>query len=255
MRTIYLFFVVLLLCTACNTKNDPTPDEEVPTGVLLLHLHHYIDQTEVGSYNTVYTTSGGRKIMLTKSQIYLSDFKLVKYDGSTYSVKGKKILKVQESAVYELGEVPVGNYKSIRFRVGLNPNVNASTPSLSSTGILNKPDMWFGATAQPDGYVFMDISGKIDTTTAANGLLADMQDFQYRIGTNAQYKHVSMPNENYTIVKDQVQYLHMYADCAKLFSGIQLNNSANLMMVSPSDNSTALGIQLGNNMADIFAFE
>lgn len=262
MRIIYLFFALLITVSACdkkNKENDPAPSDNggdnVPKGTLLLHLHNYLDETEVDGYNIVYTTSEGRKISLTKAQLYLSNFELIKLDGSTYTVPDKYILKLQENQVYQLGDVPVGNYRSIRFRVGLSPTLNASAPSASSSDILNRPDMWFGSTAQPDGYVFLHLAGKIDTTAAANAANADMAAFQYRIGTNAQYKQITMPNKNYTIVTNQVQYAHMYVDYVKLFDGINLTNEDNLMLVSPADNATSLGTKLGNNLSNIFLYE
>lgn len=263
MRIIYLFFALLLTCSACNKKSkesDPSPSDNgggdnVPKGTLLLHLHNYLDETEVDGYNIVYTTSEGRKILLTKAQLYLSNFELVKLDGSSYSISDKYILKLQENQVYQLGDVPVGNYKGIRFRVGLSPALNAITPSTSSSDILNRPDMWFGGAAQPDGYVFLHVAGKIDTTAAANATNANMTSFQYRIGTNAQYRQITMPDKNYTVVTNQVQYVHMYVDYVKLFDGINLTDEDNLMMVSPSDNATALGIKLGDNLSHLFLYE
>lgn len=262
-NVISLLFIVMLVVISCNKKNkesEVNPDngsgeENVPKGMLRLHLHNYWEVSEIDGYNIVYTSSSGRKVSFTKAQFYLSEFELVKLDGSVYSVADKYILKLQENQVYELAEVPVGNYKSIRFKVGLNTSVNALTPSTSASDILNRPDMWFGSTAQPDGYVFFHLAGKIDTTTAANADEADMVPFQYRIGTNAQYKSVIMPDKNFSIVAGQVEYAHMYSDLSKMFSGIQLNNEDNLMLTTPSDNATAAAIVLGNNMDDIFLYE
>ena len=265
MRIVYLFFMLSLVMTACNKKDkekDPAPTtpidnggvDNTPKGTLLVHLHNYIDETEVDAYNIVYQTSAGRKISLSKGQFYLSDFELVKLDGTTYSVKDKNILKLQEAESYQLGDVPVGNYKTIRFKVGLSSTVNASTPAASDL-TLNRADMWFGSTAQPDGFVFFNFAGKIDTTVAANAPDADMKPFQYRIGTNAQYKQVVMPDKNYSIVKDQAQYIHMYANCAKLFDGVTLTNSANLSVASPADNSSAVAIKIANNIPNIFVYE
>ena len=115
--------------------------------------------------------------------------------------------------------------------------------------------MWFASSAQPDGYVFFHLAGKIDTTAAANAIEVDMVPFQYKIGTNAQYKQVTMPDQNFSIVADQVEYAHMYSDLSKMFNGIQLNVENNLTMVSTSDNTTPLGVTLGNNMDDIFFYE
>ncbi len=261
MRIIYLLSVVLLMaaCTKKNKAQDPSPEEDgngsTAKGLLLMHLHNYVDDSEVDGYNIVYTTSEGRKVLLTRAQLYLSGFELVKLDGSLYPIPDKYILKTQENQVYQLGEVPVGNYKTIRFKVGLNPAVNASTPSNDATDILNKAEMWFTNTAQPDGYVFLHLAGKIDTTTAANAAVADMKPFQYRIGTNAQYRQVVIPDQNFSVLEGQAGYLHMYVNQARMFDGVQLNNEANLMLTTPSDNATGLGTILGNNMSNLFFYE
>jgi hypothetical protein len=259
-KIILLLLSGTLLVTACKSKKeeDPNPygnDALTAKGTLLFHLHNYLDIVEVDGYNIVYTTSEGRKISLSRGQFYISEIKLEKLDGTFYSVTDKKILKVQTTDIYEIGEVPVGNYKSVRFKVGLSSSVNAQDPPSSASNILNKPEMWFSGTAQPDGYVFVNIEGKIDTTTAANGATIDMQNFSYHIGTNAAYTQVIMPDKNFTIVKDQAQYVHLLADYNKIFDGIQLNNSNNLTMVSPADNATALGAQLRNNIASMFMYE
>jgi hypothetical protein len=263
-KMISLLVSLVLIMIACDKKDkesDPTPGDDdtgnsnTPKGMLSLHLHNYLDISEIDGYNIVYTTSEGRKISFTKAQFYLSEFELVKLDGSVYAVSGKNILKVQENQVYQLGEVPVGNYKSIRFKVGLNSATNATVPSSSSSDILNKPDMWFGNTAQQDGYVFFHLSGNIDTTVAANADEAHMVPFQYRVGTNAQYKQVIMPDKNFSIIANQVEFAHMYSDLSKMFNGIQLHVEDNLTMVSTADNATTLGVTLGNNMDNIFFYE
>jgi len=252
---IALIAIVLFACSS-KKENDPSPNTgETPTGMLYMHLHNYLDITEVDDYNIVYTTNAGRKISLTTGQFYISDIKLVKLDGSIYAIPNKTILKIQTNQVYQLGLVPVGNYKSIQFKVGLSSTQNSHTPSNSVSDIFNQPAMWFSSSAQPDGYVFLNFEGKIDTTTAANDLEANMQFFQYHIGTNNNYKQVVMPDKNFTVVKDQSEYLHLYADYVKLFNGIQLNNHNNLIMASPSDNATVLGIQLRNNIPSMFSYE
>ena len=261
----FLCLSITVLCISlfsCKKKNDDvnassnTSNGSTPKGTLMLHLHNYIDNVEVDDYNIVYTTStDGRKISLSKGQFYLSNIELIKLDGSVYSIPDSIVLKLQEIETYTVADVPVGNYKSVRFYVGLNPTVNQKTPSSSVSDVLNKSDMWYGSTAQPQGYVYMNISGKIDTTSSATGTVANMQPFKYLIGTNANYKQITMPDQNYSITPNQVQYIHLLADYSKLFSGIQLNNNNNLTLLTPADNAGLLGIKLGNNMSTIFSYE
>jgi hypothetical protein len=113
--------------------------------------------------------------------------------------------------------------------------------------------MWFNTTAQPDGYVFLNAQGKIDTTAAGTGPDANMQNFVLKIGTNAHYKQVTMPDQAFSILQDQAQFVHMYVDYGKLFTGINLHQL--LMVNSVADNSSALSDAVTNNISLIFNYE
>jgi hypothetical protein len=255
MRSILNAVIILSMLTviACRKTIEP-PQPEPEKGNLYLHLHPYIDAVEVYGYNIVYTTTTeGRKISLTLAQYYVSNIQLVKSDGSLYPIADTVKLKLQEVDTYFIAKVPSGNYKSIRFAVGLDPASNLKDPS--SSAILNRSEMWLGSAAQPDGYVFFNVQGKIDTSAAANGTIAQMQPFSYRIGTNANYKLVTMPDANYSVLPNQTQYVHLLVDYSKLFNGIQLNNAANLSVDSAVDNATGLAAAIRDNIPSMFSYE
>lgn len=261
-KTVVLFSALALVITGITSckkdkKDDTTPASSTTgNGTFMFHLHTYIDDTEVDGYNIVYPTTAGRNISLSLAQMYISNIQLVKLDGSTYDFGGKIILKTFEAETYVVGSAPAGNYKSIRFKVGLAAATNALTPAASSDStILNRPEMWFGPTAQPDGYVFLNLQGKIDTTSDMSGTVAQMQSFSYKIGTNANYKQVNMPDKNYTIIPGQVEYGHIEVSYNKLLNGIQLNQAANLSMNTAIDNSSTLAATLVNNIPGMFSYE
>jgi len=255
-----MMLIVLFCMSACHPKKnvEPEPDGKtnIPMGTFMFHLHTYIDDNEVDAYNIVYTTTDGRKISLSTAQLYISEIQLVKADNSIVDISKKIILKVLETETYLAGDVPVGNYKNIRFKVGLNPTTNALyPPTRSDSVILSKPEMWFGATSQPDGYVFLNVQGKIDTTFDASGAIAQMQPFSYKIGTNANYKQVIMPNKNFTVEEGQVAFGHIMIDYSKLFNGVTLNQSTNLFVTTTADNATPLAKTIVNNIPSLFIFE
>jgi hypothetical protein len=260
LAVMYVCVALLLGFSSCkkeNTSNNTdntTPN--TPTGTVMFHLHTYLENTEVDGYNIVYTTDEGRKISLTRAQFYISAIQLVRLDGTLYDITDKKILKELETDVYFIADVPVGNYKSVKFKVGLDAATNQSNPFPSvDSAILNRPEMWFSSTAQPDGYVFMNVEGKIDTTSDASGTVANMQPFSYKIGTNANYKQVSMPDRNFTVIKDQVQYVHILADYYRLFNSIEINVSNNLTVATPADNATSLANIIANSIPSMFVYE
>ena len=249
-----LIAIVSLTLNSCKKKEDDTPTPTPANGTLFLHLHTDVDTAEVANYDSVNVMSTGRKITVHKAQLYISGIQLVKLDGSTVDVSGVIVLKKQEEEVYSIGSVPSGNYKSVKFNVGLSASTNASTPAVADS-TLNTPPMWFGATAQPMGFVFVNFQGTIDTTTAGTSTVAQMQPFSYKIGTNANLKNVLMPDQNYTVSPNAAQYVHIIVDYNKLFTGVVLNSASNLTMNTVSANGTALGIQLANNIPSMFHYE
>jgi hypothetical protein len=250
---ISIILVSVFVFSSCKKKTVEPISNETPKGVLMMHLHTHISDTEVDYYDTIYTNQDGRKISLKLSQMYVSDIQLVKLDGSIFKVADKNFLKVFETEGYKLENIPVGNYKAIRFKVGLNSTINAIEPTNSSySSLLNKSEMWFTNPFQSNGYVFANIKGKIDTTVAKNGPLIP---FSYKIGTVANLVEVALPDKNFTVSEGMLAYSHLIIDYSKVFEGIELNQVNNLTINSISDNSTSLAKTIKNNISLMFHFE
>jgi hypothetical protein len=253
MKKIIQLSMLAIVATIFSCNHSVEPQPAIANGTLKMHIHTNVDTSEVTAYNTVYRTNEGRRISVDSAQLYLSNFQLVKLDGSTYDIPGAIVLQVQNEELYLIGDVPAGNYKSIRFHVGLDPTSNLKIPSNSSSDVLNKPGMWFGSNAQPDGYVFVNFKGSIDTTVVPNSS-AVLQPFSYKIGTNANYTQVSMPDENYSIAPGQTQIIHILTDYNKLFTNVPLN-PGNRMILSPIDNSKPIMTQIKVNIPSMFDYE
>jgi len=250
-------FMLICLCSiilfSCkkDDKDDDTTTPAADKGTVLLHLHNYIDETDIGEFPGLSNpNNAGREIAISKADLYISDIQFVKLDGTSYGIAGKRILKTFDNVLYLVGEIPVGNYNTVRFKVGLDSTTNALDPSASAdSAILNKPDMWFGNTAQPEGYVFMNVQGSIDTSANLSGTTAP---FVYKIGTNVNYVLVTVPGINLTIVKDQAQTAHMIADYNVLFNGVQLNQNGNLSITTPAENNSILATIITGNIQQMF---
>lgn len=237
----------VLAVSSCNKKKDPDDGDVVPTGIMMFHLHNYIEDNEVDLYNIPYTTHEGRRISLSLAQLYISDVELIKPDGSTYPIPNNRILKKQEADAYEIGEAPVGNYRSIRFKVGLNAENNV--PDLKN---ISDSVMWFSNLHVTQGYIFLNVRGKIDTSADMTGTLVP---FLYKIGTNTNYKQVIMPDKNFTITAGEISYAHLMADYSMLFKGINLSDNANLFVKTTADNATPLAQKIVNNIPSMFKYE
>ncbi|HXA01737.1 MAG TPA: MbnP family protein [Cytophagaceae bacterium] len=253
-RIFLIFTAIGISALSCKKSVEP-PQPEPAKGTLNFHLHTYLGIEEVDAYNIVYTMLDGRQVSLSLAELYLSGIELIKADGSIYPINDTIIFKTREIETYVVAKVPPGNYKSVRFKVGLNPATNLKTPSSSASDVLNKPEMWFGATTQPDGYVFLNLQGKIDTSAAANLSASQMTPFTYKIGTNANYKQVNMPDQTFAVLSNQTQFVHLIIDYYQLFNGVQLNNSTNITITNSADNSTTLATKIVNNIPSMFSYE
>jgi len=259
MKKIILYGAMLLSITACEkdkTEEEKKEEEKtivVPTGTLLFHLHTYIGSNEVDAYNITYGTDAGRQISLSIAQVYISDIQVVKLDGTLINLPDTILLKTLADETYIAGKVPVGNYKGIRFKVGLSAATDAQNPVLSKdSAALNHSEMWFGSTAPSDGHIFMNVQGTVDTTS---DLSESMQPFLYKIGTADNYVQVNMPEQKFSILENQAEYGHMIFDCCKLFSGIKLNDAANLSVAGKADNNSALAQKIAANVPLMFRYE
>ncbi|MBK8778541.1 MAG: hypothetical protein IPO25_14515 [Saprospiraceae bacterium] len=243
--------IISLITSIWSCSKDAT--EETKTGTFMFHLHTYIDNEEVDLYNINYHTLEGRTISLNMAQLYITDVQLVGLDGSVFSFSGKKIIKVLEKATYEIGQVPVKRYISLRFKVGLDGLTDKLIPSTSSdSSILNRPEMWFSNSAQPDGYIYMNVQGKIDTSATLN---KPPVPFAYKIGTNKNYIQITMPEKELVAEEGQILFGHIIIDYNKLFNGVDLRQVDNLSITTPSSNSSALASKIVNNIHSMFIYE
>jgi hypothetical protein len=228
-------------------KKDKTEDQPAPTGTVMFHLHTYIEDNEVDLYNIPYTTHAGRSISLSLAQLYISNVELIRPDGSTYAIPNNKILKKLDIDTYVIGDAPVGNYKSIQFKVGLNPETNV--PDLKD---ITDSVMWFSNIHPTQGYIFLNVQGKIDTSAGMTGTLVP---FVYKIGTNTNYKQVVMPDKGFTVTAGEIAYEHLMADYNMLFNGIKLTDNNNLFVRTVADNTSPLALKIVNNIPSMFKYE
>lgn len=253
MKLISGVVLILWIITLSFTFNACNTDEPaVKPGSLAFHVHTLVDSTEIENYGEVITRKDGRQMTVNTAQLYISNVKLIKIDGSVIDGPSSPVLVKQGVEEYELGEAPAGNYKIIRFDVGLSDVTNSSNPSSTDLN-LNQPSMWFGATAQPNGYSFINFQGTIDTSSAPYG--GPLVPFAYKIGTNAHRVTITMPEQNFTISAGQLSVVHLEANYGKLLDGIQLNQSSNIHIVTVEENGWSWVSDMENRIAQMFYYQ
>jgi hypothetical protein len=248
--TIIIIISGMVFISSCK-KNEPTPTLSTPMGALYFHIHTDIDTTEVAT-DSVGADANGRRFSMHVGEFYVSGITLKKSDGTSYSLSANDyLLKTIGTEAYYVDSVPAGNYTSVSFNVGIDAATNSKAPSsFSSSSVLSaqNPSMWFGTTTE--GYIFMNVQGMADTSSTHNG--AVNFPISYQIGTNALLRNVSMPYQTFTVVANQIQYVHIIADYGKMLNGIDFKAHNN---VSPFNSDSLTATQIANNIPNMFRYE
>jgi len=213
-------FVLLLANSSCK-QPSPAPTPTVQYGTMLFHLHTYIDTNEVdpAAGSTPYKTHDGRLISLTTARVYLSNIKVIKADGSTLAITDTVLLKYIQNETYTVANIPAGNYNSVTFDVGIDSPKNHTNPSMYHAPnplAAQTPPMWFGNTGE--GYIFLNVTGTIDTSSAKNG--TKMCPFSYQIGSDALINTIALPKQPFTITANAPTEVHIVVDYGAMFNGI-----------------------------------
>jgi hypothetical protein len=190
---------------------------------LIFHLHHYINDTHVLTGQTA-TDDSGRRYQLNVAKFYISQITLHNADGTDWQSYGKFTLVSLGQEEYLVDSVPVGNYRSITFTVGLDPTTNTSSPAqfdASNPLSFQSPSMYFG---DGQGYIFMNVQGKADTSATQNGLVNI--PFSYQVGTDDLARKVNMPNHSFSMVAHESQILDIKVDYSVFLQSLNFKTQA-----------------------------
>ncbi|MFL5729124.1 MAG: MbnP family protein [Cytophagaceae bacterium] len=233
------------MSSSCKRTVEPEP--AIENGTLSLHIHTLSDTTEFLPGDTV-ADANGRKYVYSTAEYYLSGITLIKMDGTPVSVSNVNLLIHPEEEDYLVGSVPAGNYKTIAFNIGISAAQNHLDPSsFAANNPLSPqtPSMHFAT--NPEGYIFMNVSGVLDSTSAMNGV--PDYSFNYQVGIDSLVKHKQMPDLPFTILPNQTEFIHMYADFSKLFQGV------NVKTENSGSKGDVVSQKIAHNIHNIFIYE
>ena len=160
--------------------------------------------------NTTYSTPDSKYLNFTVNKMFLSHIKLVKNDNSEVEVSAANFVNFESNNTISL-LAPVGDYKALKFGIGLDSAQNHINPTANSTDAVfgADPGMWWDVTLY---HLFADIEGHAGTTTALG------TTFFYHVGTDSFYKTATVP-KSFSISNGQNTTLKLNADFQKLFYG------------------------------------
>lgn len=190
MKAILISTWVLVIIMAGSCKKDSNNPVITPPGGMAkinFELQSVGENENLGlELGKVYVTDDGDSISFELLRYWISNLEFIAEDGSVWSEKNSyRLLENTDTKVREEFEVevPVGKYQSIRFSIGVAPNQNSSLDSVQGELDPGAGMSWTWNT----GYIFMLNKGQFYNSDSM-----DYTHFQYHIGTDVNYKTITL---------------------------------------------------------------
>ena len=147
--------------------------------------------------NQDYTYPTGETFEFSRFDMYMSDLSLQNIDGSEILLSDLDYLimtdayrdvdSAQEGFVYKTAGIPAGNFESVKFNIGIPPDLNETTPSSYpvSHPLGRAGDYWSGW----ESYIFASIEGRINVDVSNPDL---EQGIALHLGSNNAFQSIEL---------------------------------------------------------------
>jgi hypothetical protein len=181
-KNITALLLGLCILAACQEQRA----ENSPSANLQIHISHYVGEDSLQLYteNPTYRNALGQAFSITAFRYYLSNFRLVKEDGSEWRYpQAQSYFLIDEnrpeSKVIALPHIPAGKYKALAWTIGVD-SARSVAPLSQRTGVLDPAQGMYWA--WHSGYIFLLLEGNATASSAPNGR------FRYHIGLFGGYE-------------------------------------------------------------------
>jgi hypothetical protein len=248
----FVLVVIVSFTTLGSCRKKPDPANEPPTnsaqyGVIGFEFSNYADIKPMALNVDTFTTAIGEKIVPTKFNYYISNIKFTRNDGTEFIEPESYHLVSEEdpaSKHFHLKDVPVGDYRSITFVIGVDSLRNTSG---AQEGALD-PAMGMFWTWN-SGYIMAKFEG---TSPQAN--TTDKKVIHHIGGFSGDFKAqrtitIDFP-EPLVLTLGSEGTIRMRADVLKWFSG---TNNVSVATVSNIMNANSDSKKIADNYAAMFS--
>lgn len=200
------------------------------TGSLSIQFDNYVGNDPLVLNAKKYTNANGNEFTVSLFQYYISNVKLTRQDGSTFTVPQDQSYFLireskNESKTITLTDIPKGKYTGISFTIGID-SARSSADISKRKGCLDvageAQDMYW---AWNSGYIFVKMEGASPQSVEKNNI------FMYHIGlfggignkktlNNIKYATINFGDAVFRVKSDKnTSVVHIKADALKLMNG------------------------------------
>lgn len=265
----------LLVCTltivSCNSDDDPVANSVTLQFNNTFENKSIVLGNETSTTATTHTSAAGQVHHFSELKYVITNIRLVKADGSEFPYhindldKGATVINQAKtsSLSYVLTSIPVGEYKQLKFGLGVKPALNTLDqerfPKFYAEAGANDTGMhWQWAT----GYRFAKIEGFFDTDNkqisihVGSTLDGEADDPSSWVQGVDAYRDITLSLPTNAIVGGNAPKINIKADCDKLLSGGMEVTLTAENAVTPSLHSTMENMLLYvDNLKGMFSIE
>lgn len=216
MKRNYLFALGIscfTLFAACD-KDDTEPTTPKP-GTMEVMFEHKVGDNALALNSTTYTTHHGEDFTVKTFKYYISNVVLTTTDGSTYAEPESYHLVDESDAsskMFNITDVPAGDYKSVTFMIGVDSARNVSG---AQTGALDPIHGMFWS--WNNGYIMAKFEGTSPQSTGTDGYV------EYHVGgfkgENSVLRTVTLNFDEVMKVDNNTVHQHINVNLAHWFHG------------------------------------
>ncbi len=171
---LFILIIGLLAFAGCDDDKYQSPSPLPTTGNITFVINNTIDggSIPIGAMNNV--NEAGNTYSVDELKYYLSNFVLIKDDGSEFKSSNYELIDEESSAskYFTLENVPFGNYTGLRFFMGVDSTKNHSGVHTGDLDPINGM-IWDWST----GYIYFKHEGMFIDSTGTTDYLT------YHLGT------------------------------------------------------------------------
>jgi len=237
---IVLAFLVSM--TSCDKKDK---------GNFEVQLNGLVGTQPLSFSNSIYNDGEGKEFFFQKLKFFISEVRLVRTDNTEVDVADAAYFDFADKNWKSFSvEAPSGDYKGIKFNVGLNPAQNATNPDnyKASDPLGPKDDMFWEWLK----HRFINLEGK--AAVAGSGFVNSV-GLVYHVGRDTCYRSVSLADGEFFVPIEGKKTVKLNLDLLKVFK--QQPEPIDMFLVpgtQSEDADLAIAIQFANQFSNSFSY-
>jgi hypothetical protein len=250
---IILVITFALSLNSCKKDSENPPIEPTPAvGMFKMEFENGFGDKDLELNDSVYMNTSGDSLRFSAVNYYISNIKLTKTDGTTWSEPASchfVQLSSPASTLISISNVPAGDYSGYSFTIGVD---SARTVSGAQTGALDILNGMFWD--WNSGYKFIVIEGTSPQSTQMGAFEYHIGGFKNSTGTNAlqTFSH-AFDGQTMKVKPGAAPQIHTHIDLAIFFNGLALDLSVATMPVVNTPGANA--VKLSSNFKEAMEFE